>query len=174
MSDPTDRLALAGDALVRAWRNDLAVRVDRKRLRRPRTVVLAIAAILAIGGGVAFAASALLKSPQAEQTGMVEASTLFRGSSPVCVSVSADAFHCTLDRPPTGETFYSQDGKQLLNAFLGMKQTTVDSTHHIDGGCVSDNANGLSWQCYLGPAAVSHDIISEGLLGKLSPGPAAG
>jgi hypothetical protein len=136
--------------------------------------VLAIAAILAITGGVAFAASTLLKSPQDEQTGIVEASTLFRGSSPVCVSVSADAFHCTLERPPTGETFYSQDGKQLLNVFLGVKQTTVDSTHHIDGGCVSDNADGLSWQCYLGPAAVSHDIISEEVLGKLSPGPVAG
>src|SRR5437870_1510318 len=106
MSDPTDRLALAGDALVRAWRNDLADRVGRKR--RPRTVVLAAAAaILAVSGGVAFAASTLLKSPKGEQTGMVEASTLFRGSNPVCVSASADAFHCTLDRHPTGETFYS-------------------------------------------------------------------
>jgi hypothetical protein len=105
---------------------------------------------------------------------MVEASTLFRGSSPICVSVSPDAFHCTLDRPPTGETFYSQDGKQLLNAFLGMKQATVDSTNHIDGGCVSDRPDGLSWQCYLGSAAVSHDIISESFLGTLSPGPAAG
>ena len=173
MSDPTDRLALAGDALVHAWRNDLAGRVDRKRLRRPRTVVLAIAAILAISGGVAFAASTLLKSPQDEQTGMVEAETLFQGSSPVCVSVSADAFHCTLDRSPTGETFYSQDGTQLLNVFLGMKQMTVDSTNHIDGGCISDSADGLSWQCYLGAAAVSHDVVNEGLLGMLSPGPTA-
>lgn len=174
MSDPTDRLALAGDALVRAWRDDLAVRVDRKRLRRPRTVVLAVAAILAVSGGVAFAASTLLKSPQDEQTGMLEASTLFRGSDPVCLSVSADAFHCTLDRPPTGETFYSQDGKQLLNVFLGMKQATVDSTNHIDGGCVSDSADGRSWQCYLGSAAVSHNIVSAEFLGMLSQGPAAG
>jgi hypothetical protein len=174
MSDPTDRLALAGDALVRAWRSDFEGRSQHNRLRRPRTFVLAVAAILAVSGGVAFATSILVKSPKDEQTGMVEASTLFRGSSPICVSVSPDAFHCTLDRPPTGETFYSQDGKQLLNAFLGMKQATVDSTNHIDGGCVSDRPDGLSWQCYLGSAAVSHDIISESFLGTLSPGPAAG
>jgi hypothetical protein len=174
MSDPTDRLALAGDALVRAWRNDLAGRVERKRLRRPRTVALVTAAALAVSGGVAFAASALLKSPKDEQTGMVEANTLFRGSNPICVSVSADAFHCTLDRPPTGETFYSPDGSQLLNVFLGMKQATVDSTNHIDGGCVSESADGLSWQCYLGSAAVSHDIVSESFLGEPLKGPAAG
>jgi hypothetical protein len=174
MSDPTDRLTLAGDALVRAWRDDLAGGMDRKRLRRPRTVVVVIAAVLAVSGGVAFAASALLKSPKDEQTGMVEASTLFHDSNPVCVSVSADAFHCTLDRPPTGETFYSQDGTQLLDVFLGMKQATVDSTNHIDGGCVSDSADGRSWQCYLGSAAVSHDVVSEALLGEFSPSPRAG
>jgi hypothetical protein len=173
MSDPTDRLALAGDALVRAWHSDLAGR-ERKRFRRPRAVVLVLAAALAVTGGVAFAASTLLKSPKDEQTGMVEASTLFRGSNPICVTVSAESFHCTLDRPPTGETFYSQDGKQLFNVFLGVKEATVDSTNHIDGGCVSDSSDGLSWQCYLGSAAVSHDIVSEDYLGKLSQGPAAG
>jgi hypothetical protein len=174
MPDPTDRLALAGDALVSAWRSDLESRALQKRPRRPRTFVLVVAGILAVSGGVALATSTLLKSPKDEQTGMVEASTLFRGSDPVCVSVAADAFHCTLDRPPTGETFFDQDGTQRLDVFLGMKQATVDSTNHIDGGCVSDSADGLSWQCYLGPAAVSHDIISESFLGTLSLGPAAG
>jgi hypothetical protein len=174
MSDPTDRLALAGDALVHAWHNDLAGRVEPKRSRRPRTVVAVLVAALVVSAGVAVAANTLLKSPKDEQAGMVEANTLFQGSNPTCLTVSPDSFHCTLDRPPTGETFYSQDGKPLLNAFLGMKEPTVDSTNHIDGGCVSDHADGLSWQCYLGPAAVSHEIVSADFLGKLSPGPAAG
>jgi hypothetical protein len=174
MADPNDRLALAGDALVRAWRNDLYRRGQHRYLGRPRTLLLAVAAILAVSGGVAFAANTLLKSPQDEQFGVVEANTLFQGSNPVCVSVSPDAFHCTLDRPPTEETFYSPDGKRLLNVFLGIKRATVDSTHHIDGGCVSDSANGLSWQCYLGSEAVSRGIIGERLLGQLAPGPIAG
>jgi hypothetical protein len=63
MSEPTDRLALAGDALVRAWHSDLAGH-ERKHFRRPRTVVLVLAAALAVTGGVAFAASTLLKSPK--------------------------------------------------------------------------------------------------------------
>jgi hypothetical protein len=104
---------------------------------------------------------------------MIEANTLFAGSDPVCVAVSHDAFHCTLDKPPEGETFFSQDGTQLLDVFLGMKVATVDSTQHIDGGCVSRSADGLSWDCYLGAAAVAHDVVSPQLLGRLSPGPAA-
>jgi hypothetical protein len=54
-----------------------------------------------------------------------------------------------------------------------MKAPTVDSTHHIDGGCISRSAQGLSWDCYLAAAAVAHDIVSPQLLGTLSSGPAA-
>jgi hypothetical protein len=105
---------------------------------------------------------------------MVEANTLFQGSNTTCVSASADAFDCTLDRPPTGKTFYAKDGTQLLNVFLGMTAATVDATNHVDGGCVAENANGLSWRCYLGEAAVTHHTISREMLGQLSSGPAAG
>jgi hypothetical protein len=172
MTDTTEQLALAGEALQHAWRRDLAQSTRRIHVRRPRTVVLILAAAVALGGGVALASS-LLKSPAEEQTGMIEANTLFAGSDPGCVAVSHDAFHCTLDKPPEGETFFSQDGTQLLDVFLGMKVATVDSTQHIDGGCVSRSADGLSWDCYLGAAAVAHDVVSPQLLGRLSPGPAA-
>ncbi len=176
MIDTAEQLALAGDALTHAWRTDLARKKRHTGLRRPRTLVLALVAVIVVSGGAAFAATTFFKTAQQEQTGMVEASTLFAGSNPVCVSVNGSdaSFHCTLDRPPTGETFYSQDGTQLLNVFLGMKVGTVDATNHIDGGCVSDSTDGLSWQCYLGTAAVSHDIVSAEMLGKFSPGPAAG
>jgi hypothetical protein len=172
MTDTTQQLTLAGDALQRAWRRDLAQSTRRIHVRRPRTLVLILAAALALGGGVALASS-LLKSPAEAQTGMIEANTLFAGSDPVCVAVSHDAFHCILDKPPAGETFFSQDGTQLLDVFLGMKAETVDSTHHVDGGCVSRSADGLSWDCYLGAAAVAHDVVSPQLLGRLVPGPAA-
>jgi hypothetical protein len=172
MIETTKQLGLAGDALHRAWRRDLARSTRRAHLRRPRAFVLVLAAVVALGGGVALAAS-LLKSPADEQTGMIEANTLFAGSDPVCVTVSHDSFHCTLDKPPTGEAFFSQDGTQQFDMFLGMKAPTVDSTHHIDGGCISRSAQGLSWDCYLGAAAVAHDVVSPQLLGTLSSGPAA-
>jgi hypothetical protein len=132
-----------------------------------------LVAALALGTGAALA-SHLLKSPAEEQLGMIEANTLFAGSNPTCVSASASAFHCTLARTPTGETFYAQDGTQLLDVFLGMKMPTVDTTRHVDGGCVARSADGRSWDCYLGHAAVTHGVIGATLLGDYAPIPVAG
>jgi hypothetical protein len=169
----TEQLALAGDALQRAWRRDHANRRRHTRAPRRRTLGLILVAALALGSSVALA-SRLLKSPADEQLGMIEANTLFAGSNPTCVSVSASTFHCTLERTPTGETFYAQDGTQLFDVFLGTKMPTLDATRHVDGGCVSRSADGRSWDCYLGQTAVANGVIGAGLLGDYAPTPAAG
>ncbi|MBA3366689.1 MAG: hypothetical protein H0U03_13065 [Actinobacteria bacterium] len=127
----------------------------------------------------------LLKSAADEEQGIVGGHQLFAGSEPTCKPVSATSFRCTLDRPPTGMTFYTEDrkgstvydGKRFTPVFdklLGVKVETVDSTRHVDGGCVSISADGRTWNCFLGQSAVDHDIIGPALLGAYLPEPATG
>jgi hypothetical protein len=99
---------------------------------------------------------------------------LFHGSNPRCEARSATSFHCTLDEPPTGMTFYDEDGRELLDVFLGMKATTVDSDLRIDGACVSVRADGRAWDCYLGREAVERGLLHEHLLGQYQPEPPTG
>jgi hypothetical protein len=129
--------------------------------------------MVAVGASAAVASS-LLKTSADEQKGMLAANTLFTGSSPQCLSISDNAFRCTLSTPPTGETFYRSDGQQAFDLFKGIKLATTDPAGRFDGGCVATTSDGLVWDCYLGQAAVAHGIISPGLLGQISPGPAAG
>ena len=166
-----DRLMQAGVALHEAWQRD-AQRLRRTRHRR-RVFAVAVAGAIALTSGVAIAAS-FLKSSADEQAGLREANTLFAGSSPKCVLTSEASFRCTLDEPPTGETFYDSTGNQLLNVFLGMKMPTVDAAGRVDGGCIAQSADGMVWDCYLGQEAVSRGAVSQQLLGQASRGPAAG
>lgn len=171
MTEITDPLELVGDALQRAWRRDHLNRQQRSTASRRRPFVVAsVFSALVLGGGAAIASS-LLKSPADEQTSMIEGYRLFEGSQPTCESLSPSSFHCTLKTPPTGETFYYQDGTQALDLFLGIKAETVDKNRRVDGGCVSVSADGRSWDCYLGEAAVAHGIISRTFLGTYLPEP---
>jgi hypothetical protein len=160
------QLGAVGDALQRSWRADLAPRRHVSRI-----VGIAIA-VLAVGAGVAAGAS-LLESPAQEQTSILAGTTLFHGSDPTCVAQSDVEFRCTLRSPPLGETFYDAAGHRLTDVFLGMRQATVDTSHHVDGGCISRTADGTVWDCFLGQAAVEHDVLDAALLGGYLPGPAA-
>lgn len=171
MNSISESLDLAGNALQRAWNADLARR--RRRLRLPRRPLLVLTAALTLGVGAAWAGG-LLKSASDEQTGLVDANTLFSGSSPHCVRVSDVGFRCTLATPPTGETFFDAQGDQLLDVFNGVKVATTNSAGDIDGGCIGRSADGLLWDCFIGRAAVDQGVVSASLLGRHSPGPAAG
>ena len=45
-----------------------------------------------------------------------------------------------------------------------------DSTNHVNGGCRSLDRAGMTWQCYIGEAAVEEGIISQQFLGDRGPG----
>ncbi len=160
-------------------RSDLLAAVAADGRRRPRRLPsrhLILVAIIVAGVAIAATglANTLLKSAADEQAGLLAGHTLFEGSLPVCRDTSAMSFHCTLDSPPTGMAIYGEDGKRTYDLFLGVKVETVDSNHDVDGGCVAVSADGRSWDCYLGEAAVTHGIISRDMLGKYHPRPAAG
>jgi hypothetical protein len=56
--------------------------------------------------------------------------------------------------------------------FKGTVEPTIDTTHHINGGCRAINADGTQWDCYLGQAAVAQKIV--GGIGAYAPGPGVG
>lgn len=163
------RLATTGAELQRAWRADLR---RRHGVKRRRIVLVLVAGLLVVAAGVA-AADSLLKSPREQQLSMLAGATLFTGSNPVCTATSATSYRCTLEAKPTGETFLGPDGKPTTNGFLGMKDETVDESHHVDGGCISRAADGRTWDCYVGQEAVDLGIIGQSLLGSYQSGPAA-
>lgn len=180
MTDVSAQLDQLGDALQRAWREDHLKRRRRLFLRRPRrlVVVLALVATATVGG--AAIAAGVLKSPADEQRGIIAGHQLFADSEPTCDSISPASFRCTLERPPTGMTFYRDDpegstvyrGKRYtpaLDMFLGVTTQTVDSTRHVDGACVSISANGRVWNCFVGKEAVEQGLISPELLGAYQP-----
>jgi hypothetical protein len=163
MSEIAQELKVVGDALERAWRREVAAR----KLPRRRIVIGAFVAVMLLGAGAAIG-NGVLKSDADEEASLVAGHSVFEGASPTCVRRSTTAFHCTLDRAPTGLTF------DVPNAYLGVKVQTVDANKRVDGGCVSVSADGRSWDCYLGEAAVTHGIIGPDFLGEYQPGPAHG
>jgi hypothetical protein len=185
MTDVSTQLDQIGDALHRAWREDHLRHAKGARLRPSRRVMLLLAVLaIATGAGAAIAAG-VLKSASDEEQGILGGHRLFDGSDPECRALTATTFRCTLDLPPTGMTFYREDpngatvyrGRSYSPAFdmfLGMKVPTVDSTLHVDGGCVSISADGRIWNCFLGQSAVDHGVIGAGYLGDYSPDPPTG
>lgn len=60
------------------------------------------------------------------------------------------------------------------DGWQGTVEPTVDVTKHVNGGCRAQNASGTEWECYIGEAAVSQTIISQGFLGQYAPSPGVG
>jgi hypothetical protein len=58
--------------------------------------------------------------------------------------------------------------------WTGTVEPTVDATKHVNGGCRAQNAAGTDWECYIGEAAVTQNIISQGFLGHYAPVPGVG
>ena len=159
MTDLSPRLTQLGDALERAARAEL--RAARPRTRR--RVLIAVTATLAVLSGGAALASELLGGDVSNS--MLAGAAIFEGTHPTCTEVVKGVeWHCVLDRAPQHE----------VDDFTGTKEETVDASQHVNGGCVGLTSGGLSWECYLGNAAVDHNIIGPALLGQVQTGPASG
>jgi len=167
--DPARTLApLADNSREELRRMIVATTPIRQAHRLPRRLLAIGAVVVLLLGvvGAALAARELFKSPAEEERGLPAGSALFIGTDPTCTTVDDDQFHCTLESAPTVE--------YIEGSYLGAKMLTVDSTKHIDGGCIARSADGLAWDCYLGEAAVEHEILVRDLLGQYQPGPSHG
>jgi hypothetical protein len=152
-----DRL---GDVLERAAAADL---VPRRRLSRRRVVLLAATLAVVIPGGGAIA-SALLSGHDVSQS-VVAGGLIFQGTHPDCTAeVEGVQYLCTIDKPAF----------PMVDDFTGVTYQTVDATQHVSGGCRSLAADGKTWRCWIGQAAVDHKIISQDFLGEVQTGPATG
>jgi hypothetical protein len=161
MTQISPKLAHLGDALERAAAADL----EPSRWRRPRGRVLLLAATLAIvipGGGAI--ASALLSTHEVSQS-VIAGGLIFQGTQPTCSTVVEGVeYLCTIDKPAF----------PMVDDFTNVVYQTVDATHHVNGGCRSLAADGRTWRCWIGQAAVDHQIISQDFLGQVQIGPATG
>jgi hypothetical protein len=135
---------------------------------RRRMLVLAIAAAVMLGGvGGGLAASGFFTAtPAQEEQGLPDGSATFIGTHPTCTQTSDEHFRCLLQSAPSVEYI---DG-----SYLGAKMPSVDATKHIDGGCIANTPDGLTWDCYLGQAAVNHGILDASLLGQYQLSPSHG
>ena len=145
-----------GDALGTVTERDL-----RRSRRRPvRRIAVVVAVLALIGTGTAAAAG--LFSPKQVAAGMPGGAVIFTGTHPTCVAGSAaSSFDCTLATAP------APDGLDAAGSsdFTGTKEPlVVDGT--VAGGCIGTDAAGLTWECYVGQAAVDHEIVSQDFLGQ--------
>ena len=58
--------------------------------------------------------------------------------------------------------------------WTGTVEATVDPSQHVNGGCRAQNAAGTEWECYIGEAAVQHQIIGRTFLRQYAPAPGVG
>jgi hypothetical protein len=163
MTQLTPSLHRLGDLLERAAAADLAAR-SAPRSRRPRRLLLAAAAIVAVASASGAIAAALTSGSDVSQS-MVAGDFIFGGTQPTCTVVTKGVeFHCVLSKPPYPE----------VTDFKGSVFDTVDATQHVNGGCRGLSSDGLTWECYLGQAAVDQQIIDQGFLGETQTTPGHG
>jgi hypothetical protein len=136
----------------------------RRRPRR-RKLVVAIAVLALAIPGIAIGASLLITNSDVAAS-LPAGTKMLQGTDPTCTVVKQDVeFHCVLSHPiPSPE----------VADLKGTVEPTVDASKHVNGGCRSLASDGLTWQCYIGQAAVDHQIIGPDLLGAHSSGPGAG
>jgi len=172
---PPDLVRL-GDVLEQAAARDLGAAAApvqaaatpaparRRRPRRRRVILGGLLAAVVLIPAVAVAADHLISTE--EVAASMPAGTLsLAGTEPTCTVVKKGVeFHCVLKRAPAPE----------VSDWKGTVEPTVDATKHVNGGCRSLVSAGTEWECYLGQAAVDHQIIDEGFLGQGSSGPGVG
>ncbi len=153
------QLTELGDELERACAASLAGKPRRTR----RLVLAAVVVAAVLGGAAAIAADQLSTSDVANSLPAGTAALI--GTNPTCTVVEQDVeYRCVLAKPPYPE----------VSDWKGTVEATVDSTKHVNGGCRALRSDGLSWECYIGRAAVEQDIISQGFLGQYAPAPGHG
>jgi hypothetical protein len=91
---------------------------------------------------------------------MTETALIFAGTTAHCTTSDNVVFHCTLSDTPHGEPGVSY----VKGALYEYAVANV-----VAGGCRGEDAEGLTWTCYAGQAAVDHGVIGPGLLGEVLP-----
>jgi hypothetical protein len=100
---------------------------------------------------------------QVEQ-GMPAGAAIFDQTDPTCLpNPDGTSFRCRLSRSPADD----------LPTYVGAKEVlAIDGV--AAGGCIGLDAAGLTWDCFIGQAAVEHDIIDQEFLGQPVAGPGQG
>ena len=157
----TTRLTALGDALERAFADDLSA--ARRRARRRRRVAIGAVVVAVLAPGAALAGS-LLTADDVERS--LPAGTRFLvGTRPSCEVVRPGVeYRCTI----------AGDFKPEVEDLKGTVEPTVDARSRVNGGCRSLRSDGREWACYIGEEAVRQQIVSEDFLGELVSGPGVG
>jgi hypothetical protein len=165
-ADLDPRLARLGHALLDVTRADLAAAGRRRGVRVPRRLAAGLAAAVIAIPGAAVAATQLF-GPDDVARSLPAGTLMLQGTEPSCTVVQDQVeYRCTLARAPHGELAPGQ--------FEGTVEPTVDAHGTVNGGCRSLSADGRTWACYLGRAAVDQKIIGPDFLGSHSAGPGVG
>jgi hypothetical protein len=137
----------------------------RRQATRRRRLVVAIAVLALAIPGIAIGARLLVTNTDVAAS-LPAGTKMLKGTHPTCTVVTQDVeYHCVLSHAiPSPE----------VADLKGTVEPTVDASSHVNGGCRSLASDGLTWQCYIGQAAVDHQIIGPDLLGTYSSGPGAG
>ena len=98
------------------------------------------------------------------ELGMPAGAAIFDQTDPTCLpNPDPISFRCTLSRPPAGEAATYLGAKEVL---------AIDGV--AAGGCMGLDALGMTWDCFIGQAAVDREIISQDFLGQPVSGPGEG
>jgi hypothetical protein len=150
-------LARLGDQLEAAA--DRSLRTARGQ--RVGRAGLGVVALTLVAAGTALATG--LFTPRQVAIGMPDGTLIFGGTHPACtLDRDQSTYHCTLAIAPT-DTLDYRGSKQLI---------VIDRI--IAGGCIGQDAAGLAWDCWVGKAAVDHEILTHDFLGEPALGPGQG
>jgi hypothetical protein len=142
------------------------------RSARAKLAFALVAAVLAIPAG-AFAIRALGAghSPTLDRGaahGLPASSMAIAATEPTCVTLRRNVeYDCLLSASPGEEP---RAVAAATGNWRGHVVATVDAGDRVDGGCRSVNVAGTRWHCFLGAAAVHHNLIAPGSLGDYRPG----
>lgn len=202
MNDDTPRLDRLGYALLAATQADLTPH-KRKRARSRRTLAAVLVAAVAVPGA-AVAGNAIFSEEDVAASLPAGTLVLAGTEPKCTVVEDQVEYRCTLTRAPHDETAPEDSEGTIAHArslqdiiatrdsggrvtlsrarrggiapvdFTGTVEPTVGADKHVNGGCRALDAAGLTWECYLGEAAVDQKIIGPDFLGEYAPSPGVG
>jgi hypothetical protein len=141
-------------------------RPSRLRSTRARLAIVLVVAVLAVSAGAL--AIRALGAEQGVVRGLPGGSMAMVGTEPTCVTLRRNVeYDCLLSASPQEVPHAVAAG---ADHWHGHVVDTVDATDHVNGGCRAVNVAGTRWHCYLGEAAVHHNLIAQQSLGDYRPG----